>query len=123
MVFTNDLGDVTLSLGIRGALSIKFKEVVDVFGLPSHVLALDCHVGICRVEIIYMSLGISLEVNPRPNRKGYVTLTPDIGVGEIWFFPPGEEGFLTAFPAYKGSFTKWAVPWKGYTQYKVEIIW
>ncbi len=119
--FSDFEGKMTASLGIRGALSTKLKDVVDIFGFPSDVFASDCMASSCFTQLIYLSSGMMLDVYPAPDRRGFVKISPDTEVEEIWFFPPEQDGYITAFPQYSEGSSIWAVPWEGYTKYQVAI--
>ncbi len=119
--FSDFEGKMTASLDIRGTQSTKLKDVVGTFGFPSDVVAHDCWDSSCFTQLIYLSSGMMLDVYPAPDRRGFVKISPDTEVEEIWFFPPEQDGYITAFPQYSEGSSIWAVPWEGYTKYKVAI--
>ena len=121
LVASDDQGKITVSLRVNGKLSTRLEDVVEAFGPPSDVMALDCEYGVCETRLIYISSGMMLVVTPPRDSRRFVKITPDTQVKEICFFPPGREGYFSAFPIYSDAFVIFAVPWEGYTKYKVAI--
>jgi len=118
--FSDLEGKMTASLGFRGTLSTQLEDIFETFGYPTDVFASDCHAGICHTELIYMSSGMVLYIYPPPDWRGFIKVSPDAKVEEIWFFPPGLEGYLAAFHR-SDNLQEWIVAWEGYTKYKVAI--
>ena len=118
MAWASDNGIIN-SLSIGGVLSTPLQKIIESFGLPDNVFIPICDVGICVTRLIYMHTGMMVELALDWDREADsdVIIAPDSEVWRIWFFVPGEKGFLDAFSQYSESFPRWFPPWDGYGKY------
>ena len=118
MAFAFDDGRIkTLTVG--GVLSTQLEKVIESYGSPSHVFIPSCNDRKCDTRLIYMATGIAVELFLDWDRdaEGDVTVTPNDEVRGIWFFAPGEQGYLAAYPQFSESFPRWSSAWVGYAKY------
>ena len=117
--YSDDEEDLTISLGFEGILTTKLKDVINNYGDPSHVFIADCTDHRCGTELLYIDSGMVIYLNPLiPDWKGFVAVSSETDIRGVGFFPPGRDGFLSAYPAYSESFPALVVPWEGYTRYR-----
>jgi hypothetical protein len=118
--YSDDQGNITTSLSFQGALSTALKEVVGIYGVPSDVFIPDCQDGRCRTQLIYLNDGMVINLGAlKPDWREKISVTPDTEIRGIEFFPPGEEGFIAAYPQYTSRVTRLFSPWDGYSKYIV----
>lgn len=123
-IITDKKGEKVLiiDIGLGTDQYLPLSEVISSFGAPSYVFLSDCRGKECVIQLIYLSSGMILEsfqpVEMDNSYKHSVDITQDLNVGEIWFFPPGDDGYREAFGFYTDSFTERFLEWKGYTTYK-----
>jgi len=122
-IITDKKGEKVLiiDVGLGTDQSLPLSEVISSFGAPSYVFLSDCRGKECVIQLIYLSSGMILEsFQPAEIDNSYkhsVDITQYLNVGEIWFFPPGDDGYREAFGFYAVSFTERILEWKGYTTY------
>jgi hypothetical protein len=116
--YSDDQGNITTSISFQGILSTVLMDVVGIYGVPSDVFIPDCQDGRCRTQLIYLNYGMVVNLGDlKPDWRGKISVTPDTEIRGIEFFPPGEDGFLAAYPQYTSRVTRLFSPWEGYSKY------
>ncbi len=116
--YSDDQGNITTSISFNGILSTALKDVVTAYGVPNYVFIPDCQDGRCRTQLVYITSGTMIDLGIlKPNWRGFVTISSDTKIRGIEFFPPGEEGFIDAHPAYSNRITRKFSSWEGYSKY------
>ena len=102
--------------------SLTVADVITHYGPPESVYHADCRGRECVVHLVYLSSGMVLETflpaKVDKNYKHSVDISAETLVGEIWFFPPGEDGYRGAFGFWADYLSESQLQWEGYTTYK-----
>ncbi len=102
--------------------NLVLAEIIESFGQPDHVYLSDCRGRTqCVVHVIYVTSGMVIEtLLPAEENNDYtrsVEISADVRTEEIWFFPPGEDGYRGAFGFWANYLSESQLPWNGYTTY------
>jgi hypothetical protein len=96
---------------------LRLSDIVGSFGPPSHVDLSNCQGNQCDVWLLYLPSGMALEMllpaKFDENNTSTVVINPDLKVDNVWFYPPGQQGFKRAFNNHADT----SIPWNGYISY------
>jgi hypothetical protein len=102
--------------------NLVLAEIIESYGSPDHVYLPDCRGrDQCIVHLIYTTSGMVLEpflpAEENNDYKHSVDISPEVRIEEIWFIPPGEDGYRGAFGYWANYLWESQLSWNGYTTY------